>query len=113
MFTVSSLLFWKARRIARIPADTYPTPTVSACSPTTPTTAGGTTITITGTGFLTAWGVGTAQSVYFDTTQAVSFTIVSATRIDAVTPAHAAGPVAVVVNTLGGCASKPSGVTFT
>ncbi len=94
-------------------ADTYPTPTATACSPTSAVAAGGTTITVTGTGFMTSWGVSTVQSVYFGMTHAASFAVVSATSLTAVTPAHAAGAVAVVVNTMGGCAVKTAGVTFT
>ena len=109
----SMLAYRKARRLLRVPADTYPAPTVTSCSPTTATSLGGTTITITGTGFITSWGVATVESVLFGTVHAASFTVVSATSITAVTPAYAVGAVTVVVNTSGGCAVKASGVTFT
>lgn len=113
MFSLSSLAFWKAQRIAQVPADTYPTPTATACSPTTTPQAGGGTITITGTGFMTTWGLGTVSAVRFGATLATSFTIVSATSLTAVAPAHAAGAVPVIVTTLGGQANKAAGVTFT
>ncbi len=61
---------------------------------------------------MTSWGVATVESVYCDTTSVV-FTVVSATSLTFVTPAHAAGAVTIVVNTMGGCATKSSGVTFT
>lgn len=109
----SMLAYRKARRLLMVPADTYPTPTVSACSPTSATHLGGTTVTVTGTGFITAWGANCVESVLFGSTHAASFSVVSATSLTAVTPAHTAEAVAVVVNTLGGCASKASGVTFT
>ncbi len=109
----SMLAYRKARRLLMVPADTYPTPTATACSPTSASHLGGDTITVTGTGFVTAWGANCVESVLFGSTHAASFTVVSATSLTAVTPAHAVGAVAVVVNTLGGCASKASGVTFT
>ncbi len=109
----SLVAYRKARRLRLVAADTYPTPTATSCSPSSATHLGGTTVTITGTGFMSSWGAGLVESVYFGTTHAASFAIVSATSLTAVTPAHAVGAVAVVVNTMGGCASKASGVTFT
>ena len=53
--------------------------------------AGGTAVTITGTGFQTG------ATVTFGGTAATGVTVVSATKITATTPAHAAGSVAVVV----------------
>jgi hypothetical protein len=70
---------------------TNPAPTVTSISPTSGTTAGGTAVTITGTGFLTG------ATVTLGGTSATNVTVVSATSITATTPAHAAGPVNVVV----------------
>ena len=70
---------------------TNPAPTVSTISPSSGTTGGGTPITITGTGFLVG------ASVTFGGSSATNISIVSATSITAVTPAHAAGPINVVV----------------
>lgn len=113
MPVVSQYAVRMAQRIGLIPADTYPTPTVTSCSPSSTSHLGGSTITITGTGFKASWGDGLVQSVYFGSTLATSFAIVSATSMTAVAPAHAVGAVTIVVNTLGGCARKLSGVTFT
>ncbi len=112
----SMLAYRRARRLLMVPADTYPAPTApphgAACSPSVATNIGGTTITVTGTGFVTSWGANCVESVFFGSTHAASFAVVSATSLTAVTPAHSVGAVAVVVNTLGGCLSLPSGVTF-
>ncbi|WP_010408787.1 cadherin-like beta sandwich domain-containing protein, partial [Citromicrobium sp. JLT1363] len=83
-----------------------PVPTIGAISPDEGGGAGGTTVTISGTGFLTA------QSVTFDGTDATSFTVVSDTEIEAVTPAHAPGAVDVVVTTAGGAATATGGYTY-
>lgn len=71
-------------------------PAVTGITPPTGPTAGGTTVTITGTG-LTG-----ATTVAFGTVAAVSFTVVSSTEITAVSPAHAAGTVGIIVTTPGG-----------
>ena len=60
-------------------------PTVTAISPTSGPTAGGTTVTITGTGFTGATGVDLGVVV------ATSFTVVSNTEITFVTPKQTAG----------------------
>ncbi|HCK85078.1 MAG TPA: hypothetical protein DHW63_11355, partial [Hyphomonadaceae bacterium] len=70
-------------------------PTVTAISPTSGPTAGGTGVTIRGTTFIGATSVTIGGT-------AASFTVVNATTIDATTPAHAAGAVDVVVITPGG-----------
>ena len=70
---------------------TNPAPTVTAVSPTSGSTAGGTAVTITGTGFLSG------ATVSFGGTAATGVNVVSATSITATTPAHAAGAVNVVV----------------
>jgi hypothetical protein len=66
-------------------------PTVTSVSPNTGSTGGGTTVTITGANFLAG------AVVLFGTASAPTVTIDSATQIQAVTPANAAGAVNVVV----------------
>ena len=68
-----------------------PTPTVTAISPTSGPSSGGTAVSITGTGFLAG------STVNFGGTVATGVTVVSSTSITAMTPAHAAGVVNVVV----------------
>lgn len=87
------------------PADlfSYGPPTVTAVSPDTGATAGGTAVTITGTGF-----TGTA-AVAFGKVAASAVTIVSGTTIDATSPAGTAGSVDVTVTTAGpGGGTSPS-----
>lgn len=81
-------------------------PTVSAVSPSTGSTLGGTSVTITGTN-LTG-----ATAVDFGGTAATSFTIDSATQITAVAPAGAAGAVDVTVTSPSGTGSLPSAFTY-
>ncbi|MFF4758258.1 IPT/TIG domain-containing protein [Streptomyces sp. NPDC001292] len=71
-------------------------PTVSGLTPSQGPVSGGTTVTLTGT------NLSGATVVLFDGIAATSFTVLSATRIIAVTPAHAAGAAAVTVTTPGG-----------
>lgn len=68
-----------------------PAPTVTAVSPASGPTTGGRSVTITGTGFQSG------ASVTFGGTAATSVVVVNSTRITAVTPAKAAGKVAVAV----------------
>nr|AUN35700.1 hypothetical protein [uncultured bacterium] len=68
-----------------------PAPTVTAISPTSGSTSGGTSVTITGTGF------SSGATVTLGGTSATSVTVVSSTSITATTPAHSAGTVNVVV----------------
>lgn len=75
---------------------TVPAPVVTTLTPASGPTAGGTTVQITGTN-LTA-----ATAVTFGGTGAASFTVQSATTIQATSPAHAAGPVPVTVTTAAG-----------
>lgn len=81
------------------------TPTISAVSPTTGTTVGGDTVTITGTNL-----ADTTQVTFGGTT--ASFGPISDTTIAAVTPAHAAGTVDVVVTTPGGTATATNAFTY-
>ena len=69
----------------------YLSTTVTSVSPNTGPAAGGTTVTITGTNFLPG------ATVTFGGTAATGVTFVSQTQLTAVTPAHAAGAVNVVV----------------
>ncbi|MGW2181831.1 IPT/TIG domain-containing protein [Streptomyces sp. NPDC001732] len=80
-------------------------PVVSFISPAQGPVSGGTTVVITGTG-LTG-----ATAVRFGAAGAVSYTVVSATQITAVTPAGSTGPVLVTVTTPGGTSNAT--VTFT
>lgn len=74
------------------PASTQaPPPAVSAVSPKSGPTTGGTAVTITGTGFQAG------ATITFGGTAATSAVVVSSTRITAVTPAKATGKVAVAV----------------
>ncbi|WP_158638038.1 putative Ig domain-containing protein [Sphingomonas ginsenosidivorax] len=81
-------------------------PTVTAATPTTGPTAGGTTVVITGTNF-----AGTS-AVTFGATAATAVTIDSATQITATTPAGIAGPVAIGVTTPGGTATLGGVFTY-
>ena len=69
-----------------------PAPTVTAISPNSGPVSGGTAVTITGTGFAAG------QTVILGGTPATGVTVVSSTSITAITPAHAAGAVNVVVS---------------
>ncbi len=85
-----------------------PAPTVSAISPTSGTTAGGTAVTITGTGFLSG------ATVSLGGTAATGVSVVNSTTITATAPAHAAGAVNVVVtNTDSQSGTKTSAYTYT
>ena len=84
-----------------------PPPTVSAVSPTSGTTAGGTPITITGTGF----AAGATATVGGSAATGVS--VVSATQINATTPAHPAGVADVIVTVSGQSSAANPGDEFT
>ena len=73
-------------------------PAVTALSPTSGPTTGGTTVVVMGTGFTEV------TAVTFGSTVATSFTVNSAAQITAIAPAHAAGMVDVRV-TAGGAQS--------
>src|SRR3989442_224692 len=78
-----------------------PAPTVTGVSPTSGPIAGGTAITITGTNF------DASATVTVGGTPATSVSVVSATQINATTPAHVAGTFDVIV-TVGGQSSATS-----
>ena len=80
-----------------------PAPTIVSVTPATGPIAGGTTVTVAGANFQSG------ASVTFDGTPATSVTFVSATSLQAVTPAHAAGPVAVAVTNPDSYAATLSG----
>ena len=68
-----------------------PAPTVTAVSPNSGSTAGGTSVTITGTGFVTT------PAVTFGGAAATAEAFVNSTTLTATVPAHATGLVNVVV----------------
>jgi hypothetical protein len=84
-----------------------PAPTVTALSPTSGATGGGTLVTVTGTSFTGA------TKVLFGTTPAELFVVNSATSISAVSPALVAGTVDVTVVTPSGTSATSSADHFT
>lgn len=83
-----------------------PTPRITSVTPPTGTTAGGTVVSVTGH-FLT-----TASAVTFGGTPGTAVKVVSATLLTVTTPAHGPGPVAVVVTTPGGTATKATAFRY-
>jgi hypothetical protein len=83
------------------------TPIVTAVSPITGTTAGGTRVTITGTGFAGA------TMVDFGTTGATSVAVGSSTSITATSPQEPVGTVDVTVTTAGGTSAISTADQFT
>jgi hypothetical protein len=87
-----------------------PAPTVSSVAPVTGLIAGGTSITITGTNF----AAGASLGVSVGGVAATNVQVVSATKITAKTPAHAAGVANIVVTNGDGQTATLSGAfTFT
>ena len=84
-----------------------PAPTVTAVSPSSGPTTGGTGVTITGTG-LTG-----ASSVKFGSAPATNVSVNSDSNITATAPAGLAGPVDVTVTTAGGTSAANPNDTFT
>ncbi len=84
-----------------------PVPAITSISPTSGPVAGGTTVTINGSGFTGA------TVVVFGTVGATSFTVVSDTKITAVSPAEAAGEHNIQVTTSGGTSVKVAADEFT
>lgn len=82
-------------------------PNITAISPTSGKTAGGTTVTITGT------GLGGATTVKFGADPATSFTVNSASQISAVAPAGTAGTVDITVTTTGGTSAASNADQYT
>ncbi len=85
-------------------------PAITGLDPTSGPTAGGTTVVITGTGFL---GLSGAGAVTFGGINATSYTVDSATKITATTPAHAAGSVRVKVTSAYGVSANTAADDFT
>lgn len=83
-----------------------PEPNLTAINPNAGTASGGTGVTLTGTE-LTG-----ASSVTFDGVPATSVNVVNSTTVTAVTPAHAAGAVDVVINTPDGSDTLTNGYTY-
>ena len=81
--------------------------TLTAISPASGTTAGGTSVTLTGTGFTGATGVTLGG------TAATGVTVVSDTTITCTTPAGTAGTASVVVTTPGGANAANTLYTYT
>jgi len=81
-------------------------PTISAVSPITGNTAGGTTITITGTNL-----IGTT-SLTVGGIAATSVAVISATQVTALTPAGTAGAKDIVLSTAGGSVTSAGSFTY-
>ncbi len=84
-----------------------PPAAITGLDPTSGSTAGGTSVTITGTGFTDA------TSVTFAGLDAAHFTVDSATRITAISPAHGAGTIDVRVTTGAGPSGNTAADDFT
>jgi len=82
-------------------------PTVTGITPTSGRTAGGTSVTITGTGFTGA------TAVKFGSADAASYTVDSATRIIAQSPAGSAGTVHITITTSSGTSLTGASDQFT
>jgi hypothetical protein len=93
-------------QMATFSAAPAPAPTVTAVSPSSGTTAGGTSITITGTNFAAG------ATVTLGGVAATGVTVVSSTSITATTPAGTAGASTVVVTVNGQSGSLASGFTY-
>jgi hypothetical protein len=94
-------------------ADDYtyaPVPTITEISPAAGPIDGGATVVIKGTGFIGLTGAG---AVTFGGGDAAAYTVDSATKITATTPAHAAGPVQVQVTTVGGVTADTAADDYT
>ncbi len=89
-----------------VTADVTVVAALNAASPSSGTASGGTGITLTGSG-LTG-----ATAVTFDGIAATSVNVVNSTTVTAVTPAHAAGNVNVIVTTPAGNATLVNGYTY-
>jgi Domain of unknown function (DUF4091)/IPT/TIG domain/FG-GAP-like repeat len=83
-------------------------PTITAVSPNSGSTAGGTTVTITGTGF-----TGATNVLFSASTAATSFTVVSSTQITAVSPPEPAATKNIFVITPGGTSAVVTADQFT
>lgn len=84
----------------------YAEATITAITPDTGSTDGGTAVVITGTNLTDATGV------TFGGTAGTAFSVVSDTTIHVTTPAHAAAAVDVVVTTDAGSVTEAGGFTY-
>jgi len=94
-----------------VAADNYTfvaAPAITSISPTSGTTAGGTTVTINGTGF-----TGATKVSFGGAGAATSFTVVSSTKITAVSPAAAAGEHGISVTTPAGTSASVAADNYT
>jgi len=100
---------WSATAAAFYPSSTPPptSPTVSAVSPSSGSTGGGTAVTITGTNFTGA------SAVRFGSTPATSFSVTGPTSISALSPAGSLGTVDITVTTPSGTSNVGSADQFT
>ncbi|MGI6854427.1 putative Ig domain-containing protein [Mesorhizobium sp. 1B3] len=103
---VSGATVVKGQGVGTIIDDDDAPPTIASIAPNRGPTTGGTFVTINGTGFTST------TSVAFGGTDAASFRIRTPTRIEAETPANAAGAVDVAVTTGSGKATLTGGFTF-
>jgi hypothetical protein len=85
-------------------------PTVTAVSPSTGPTGGGSVVTITGTSFI---GVSGAAAVKFGANNVTSYTVNTSTQITATSPSGSAGTVDVVVVSTGGTSASGAPDHFT
>jgi hypothetical protein len=90
-----------------VPASHPVAPTVTSVAPARGPTAGGTTVTITGTSFTGA------TKVVFGTVAATSYTVVSSTKITAVSPAQPSAIRNIYVTTPAGTTPQSSADEFT
>jgi hypothetical protein len=89
-------------------ATTIPDPTITSISPNFGPGSGGTTVTINGTGFDKDNGV----DVTFGGVEAKNITVVSDTKVTAVSPAHQAGTVQIKATTWVGATAETSADDF-
>ena len=85
-------------------------PTITSIAPTTGSTEGGTTVVINGKGFE---GLSGPEAVAFGGVPATDYTVNSATKITAVTPAHEADTVQVQVTTPSGATENTANDDYT
>jgi len=87
----------------------YGAPTVTGVNPAYGSSVGGTHVNITGTNF---FPVGGSPTVTFGGTPATGVTVINSTTIQAITPAHAVGPVDVSVETQSGTGTRSSSFDY-
>ena len=86
-------------------------PTVTAITPASGSSLGGTSVTVTGTGFVAG---STSVAIGTETIPVTGVVVASSTSLTFTTPAHAAGNVAVAVTTPSGSSGAvPGGYTYT